>query len=109
MKEKQELEIMYPRRRRTKIGTSLFYLPFLQIVSSIATHKLQDIIRHNGHVQCPLTGWLIRENRLVDPLEEGEDCFERSYIKELHDHYLGLFFESSVSIICFKGKLITGE
>ncbi|CBY08971.1 unnamed protein product [Oikopleura dioica] len=72
---------------KTRVGDYIFAKKTNEN-SSVATHELQDIIRHNGHVQCPLTGWLIRENRLVDPIEEGEDCFERSYIEELHDQYL---------------------
>lgn len=62
--------------------------------SQIFTHHLRDVIRTSGYTKCPITGHLIRDNRLVDPAdeqeEENEDIFDRTKILKMHDD-LGKF------------------
>lgn len=57
--------------------------------SQIFTHHLRDVIRTSGYTKCPITGHLIRDNRLVDPAdeqeEENEDIFDRTKILKMHD------------------------
>jgi len=57
----------------------------------IFTHALREIVRASGHVKCPITGQLIRDNQLVDPSDEandGEDIFDRQYIEQMHETHL---------------------
>ena len=59
----------------------------------LCSHQMKEIIRTTGHIKCPLTGFLIRDNQLIDSEEEqefdGEDIFTREKLTDMHETYLG--------------------
>ena len=87
-----EAALVYVRDNgKTRIGD---YISAIKVNENATTftHKLKEIVRTSGHVKCPITGQLIRDNQLVDTEDLEENVFDRQKILDMHDEYLGMSF-----------------